>query len=149
MSGTGKSSALDLLRARGIEAVDTDTDEWSEWITLPDGSLDWIWREEAMTSLLTKSREGPLFVAGCKTNQGDFYEFFDHIVLLSAPIDVLVERVVTRTNNSYGKSLEERAQIVSNLETVEPQLRGSATLEIDTSVSLTDVVRQLVELADE
>jgi dephospho-CoA kinase len=147
MSGTGKSSALELLNMSGFETVDTDTDEWSRWETQPDGTLDWIWKEDAMTSLLLEPREIPLFVAGCKSNQGSFYPLFDHIVLLSAPVDVILERVTSRTNNPYGKDPEERQLIMAYVETIEPRLRSSATLEIDTSVPLLDVVRQLALLA--
>jgi dephospho-CoA kinase len=147
MSGTGKSSALEGLRSRGYVTVDTDTDEWSQWETLADGTLDWIWNETAMGSLLTMPHETPLFVAGCKTNQGGFYPFFDHIVLLSAPVEVLLERVAKRTNNSYGKSLHERQQIIDYVETVEPRLRRSATMEIDASAPLAAVVDQLARLA--
>ena len=32
MSGTGRSSALRLLRARAYRTVETDTDEWSYWV---------------------------------------------------------------------------------------------------------------------
>jgi dephospho-CoA kinase len=147
MSGTGKSSALSLLRARGFETVDTDTDEWSRWVTQPDGTPDWIWKEDAMQSLLTMPRDTPLFVAGCKTNQGAFYPLFDHVVLLSAPVDLILERVVTRTDNPYGRTPEERAEIVKYVETVEPRLRRSATLQIDASAPIVDVVRQLERLA--
>jgi hypothetical protein len=83
MSGTGKSTALQMLRERGHRTVDTDTDEWSRWVTLPDGSEDWIWREDAIASLLASHEDGHLFVAGCKTNQRKFYSQFDHIALLS------------------------------------------------------------------
>ncbi len=62
MSGTGKSSALSRLGARGHRVVDTDTDEWSRWICLSDGSRDWIWREEAITELLEGYEHGVLFV---------------------------------------------------------------------------------------
>jgi hypothetical protein len=86
-------------------------------------------------------------VAGCKSNQGAFYQYFDDIVLLSAPIDVLLERVLRRSNNPYGKSLGERQQIIEYVETVEPRLRIGATLEIDASVPLSDVVGQLAQLA--
>lgn len=61
---------IDILAARGHEAVDTDSDEWSHWVTHPDGSRDWIWREDRMLRLLETPRPGPLFVAGCKSNQG-------------------------------------------------------------------------------
>ncbi|MFB7575754.1 hypothetical protein ACWEP4_45155 [Streptomyces sp. NPDC004227] len=42
-------------------------------------------------------------MAGCKTNQGRFYPLFDHIVLLSAPAEVLLARTAAQTNNPYGK----------------------------------------------
>ncbi len=81
MSGTGKSAALRVLAERGHRVVDTDTAEWSRWVTLADGTRDWIWREDAMTSLLAGHTAGHLFVAGCKTNQGRFYPCFDQVVL--------------------------------------------------------------------
>ena len=146
MSGTGKSSALRLLAERGFATVDTDTDEWSRWETLPDGTLDWVWREGVMRDLLSTPRTTPLFVAGCKTNQGSFYPLFDYIVLLSAPLEVLLERVATRANNPYGNRREERQQIAEYVATIEPRLRASATIEIETSVPLLDVVDQLVAL---
>lgn len=64
MSGTGKSTALEKLAERGHRVVDTDSDAWSHWVTLPDGSRDWIWREVQMNELLTGHTEGNLYVAG-------------------------------------------------------------------------------------
>jgi shikimate kinase len=147
MSGTGKSSALIMLGERGHRVVDTDSDEWSEWVTLPDGSRDWIWREGAIRDLLIHHREGALFVAGCKTNQRKFYPLFDHVVLLSAPAEVILARIAVRTNNPYGKSEEERVQILGYLAKVEPRLRASATDEIDASLPLHEVVDKLEELS--
>jgi dephospho-CoA kinase len=147
MSGTGKSTALEILGERGHRVVGTDDDSWSEWVTLPDGSSDWIWRENAMNELLGRHTEENLFVAGCKSNQGKFYPQFDHIVLLSAPAEIILERIATRTNNHYGKSPEERALVLHHLEVVEPLLRAGATLEIDASAPIEEVVRQLEELA--
>lgn len=143
MSGTGKSAALQLLGERGHSVVDTDTDEWSHWVRLPDGSADWVWREAAIASLLARHQHGRLFVAGCKTNQGMFYPHFDHVALLSAPAEVLLARISTRSNNPYGKRPEERALVLQHLAEVEPLLRASATIEIDASVPLGQVVRQL------
>ncbi len=146
MSGTGKSSALGLLRARGHRTVDTDTDEWSYRVDLPDGSPDWIWREGAMSELLRSHSTGSLFVAGCKTNQGRFYAEFDHVALLSAPVDLLFARIAERTDNPYGKTAAERVMIRHYIAQVEPLLRASATIEIDASAPLEDVVDQLEEL---
>ena len=146
MSGTGKSAALQILGERGHRVVDTDTDEWSHWVTLPGGSPDWIWREDAIAALLASHQHGHLFVAGCKTNQGKFYSQFDHIALLSAPADIILARIGERTGNPYGKHPGERAQILQYLAEVEPLLRATATTEIDATAPLSQVVRQLEDL---
>jgi shikimate kinase len=146
MSGTGKSAALQMLGERGHRVVDTDTDEWSRWVTSPEGSPDWIWREDVITALLTSHHHGHLFVAGCKTNQGKFYSQFDHIALLSAPADVLVARIASRTSNPYGKHPDEQAVVLRHLAEVEPLLRATATIEIDATAPLSEVVRQLEDL---
>ncbi|MEU1727143.1 AAA family ATPase [Nonomuraea sp. NPDC005692] len=147
MSGTGKSTALEMLAARGHRAVDTDSDQWSHWVTLSDGSTDWVWREPAIIDLLTNHGEGALFVAGCKSNQGRFYPHFDHVVLLSAPAEVMLARIATRTNNPFGKRPEEREAVLRALADVEPLLRATSTLEIDASAPIDKVVQQLEELA--
>ena len=51
MSGTGKSSVIHALSARGFKAVDTD-DGWCE--PLPDGRQRW--REDAIGQLLDTER---------------------------------------------------------------------------------------------
>ncbi|WP_433352536.1 AAA family ATPase [Microtetraspora malaysiensis] len=147
MSGTGKSTALQILGSRGHRVVDTDYGQWSHWVTLADGTSDWVWREEAMADLLGGHKEGALFVAGCKSNQGKFYPRFDHVVLLSAPAEVLLARVMARTNNPYGKRPEERDAILENLHAVEPLLRATATMEIDARAPIEHVVQQLEGLA--
>ncbi len=146
MAGTGKSTALRELGRRGHRVVDTDSDAWSRWITESDGSTDWVWREDAMTELLTGHQQGKLFVAGCKSNQGEFYQWFEHVVLLSAPADVLLARIASRTENPYGKNSEERSEILYHLAEIEPRLRSSATVEIDATAPLEDVVEQLEHL---
>jgi dephospho-CoA kinase len=147
MSGTGKSACMAILNALGYRAVDTDSDEWSVWATQDDGSPDWIWRADSIDALLDTYEHGQLFVAGCKTNQGRFYARFDHIVLLSAPVEVILERVATRSTNPYGKSTAEREEIVRYLTDIEPRLRATATVEIDATAPLADVVEQLERLA--
>ncbi|MGO9079187.1 MAG: AAA family ATPase [Streptosporangiaceae bacterium] len=147
MSGTGKSTVLRLLGARGHRVVDTDTDQWSRWVRLPDGAADWIWREDAITGLLDGHQHGHLFVAGCKTNQGLFYARFDHIVLLSAPAEIVLARIESRDTNPYGKHPGERALILRHLAEVEPLLRATATAEIDASAPASQVAGHLEDLA--
>jgi len=78
---------------------------------------------------------------------GKFVPRFDHVVLLSAPADVLVERLRTRTSNSYGKRPDEVARVLGLVEAVAPLLRRVANHEINTSAPLADVVAALIRLA--
>ncbi len=131
MSGAGKSTVLDELRRRGHLTVDTDYDGWE----LPDRT----WDEVRMDRLLAQHRD--LLVSGTVENQGQFYDRFEHVVLLSAPLSVLLQRVRNRTTNPYGKSTEQQAEIATYTETVEPLLRHGATTELDGQ-------RPVAELAD-
>jgi adenylate kinase family enzyme len=143
MSGTGKSSALAELRRRGFETVDTDEPEWTEWSTEED---DYVWREDRIGDLLGRGRDVTLYVSGTVSNQGRFYGSFDAVVLLSAPVDVLLDRIEDRTTNDYGKTADERALILEHLAEVEPLLRATCTHEIDASQPLDDVVAELVRI---
>ena len=80
-----------------------------------------------------------MFVSGTTRNQVVFYPLFDHIVLLSAPVEVLVERLRTRTSNPYGRDPAQIAETLEYLETVEPLLREAATLEVVTTVPVGQV----------
>jgi predicted ATPase len=148
MSGTGKSAALGELGRRGFRVVDTDLPGWREWIpddADPDGG-GWSWREDRIAELLATEDERTLYVSGTVSNQGKFYDRFDAIVLLSAPAEVILDRVVHRTTNEYGKSPEERDLILSHLDWVEPRLRATCTHEIDASRSLDEVVDELIAI---
>src|SRR5690349_20227288 len=97
MSGVGKSMLLEELSRRGYPVVDTDYDGW----TLANGT----WDEPRMAALLTERSD--VVVSGTVENQGRFYDRFDLVVLLSALLNVLLDRVLRRTNNPYGKTAEQ------------------------------------------
>ena len=75
---------------------------------------------------------GALFLSGSVPTQRRFYPQFDAVVLLSAPLDVLLQRVRSRAANPYGKGDVEQALIAEGIAIVEPLLREGATHEIDT-----------------
>ena len=142
MSGTGKSSVIHALSARGFKAVDTD-DGWCE--PLPDGRQRW--REDAIGHLLDTEDAGVLFVVGCEENQVRFHPRFHLIILLSAPVVVLAERLASRTTNSFGRAPGELERVLDDLRAVEPLLRKVATHEIRTTKPLGDVVTEILHLA--
>ncbi len=146
MSGTGKSSVIREIAGRGYKAIDMDEPGWSEF----DGEGNWVWKENRVHDLLASLADDEvLFLSGCTDGQGKFYPQFDKIVLLSAPTDVIVERLKTRTTNSYGKLPHELAETLEYIETVEPLLRKGADIEIDSSAPLDSVVKTILSLLNQ
>jgi shikimate kinase len=121
MSGAGKSTLLDELASRGHVVVDTDHGGW----VLADGR----WDEDRMTRLLAE--HDTIAVSGTVENQGRFADRFHHVVLLSAPLHVLLERLASRTTNPYGRTPDQQEEVRRYLTEVEPLLRRSATVELD------------------
>src|SRR5829696_9196205 len=152
MSGTGKSSALADLGRRGYRVVDTDDPGWREYREHAESSDElhrgeWLWVEARITGLLDSDDARFLFVQGCVRNQSKFYDRFNAVVLLSAPADVILDRIARRTTNSYGNAALERAMILDDLASVEPLLRESCTHELDASRPLDEVVAELIAIA--
>lgn len=121
MSGAGKSTLLGELARRGHHTVDTDDDGWK----LPSS----VWDEPRMSNLLAQHDD--VLVTGTVENQGKFYNRFDHVVLLSAPVDVMIDRVASRTNNPYGRTKVHQNEVRQYVREVEPLLRRGASIELD------------------
>lgn len=138
VSGSGKSSLVHELRRRGFVAFDADDDGFSE--PGPDGA--WTWRVDLVQQLLDGRQDGLLFFAGCSDEQAQLS--FDRRVLLTAPVDLIVERLRTRTTNSYGRSPSEIELILAEIEWVVPLLRKSADLTVETTMPVTEVADAVV-----
>ena len=136
MSGAGKSTLFVELARRGYKTVDNDYDGWED--------VHRFRYEPRMTALL--ETEPDVFVSGTVENQGTFYDRFDHVVLLSLPVDVLLMRVTVRTNNPYGRTPEEQAEIRRYVAEVEPLLRAGASVELDAQRSVTELANILEQL---
>ncbi len=155
ISGVGKSTVTDELAKRGYKAVDADSDVFSEWVKV-SGELaeaegtpveinrDWVWREDRISELLAAEDTEMLFVSGCAANMGKFLPQFDYVILLTAPADVIVTRLQTRTNNVYGRHPAELTRVLSLKDSVEPILRRVAGYELDTSAPLDEVVASVL-----
>ncbi|HET7656669.1 MAG TPA: AAA family ATPase [Bacillales bacterium] len=145
LSGVGTTSALVQLQKEGFHAVDTDYG----YVKEIDNSerLERIWDEDKITQLLEEFRHTDLFLSGCYANQGKFYQHFDAIVLLKADLNVMLDRIRNRTTNNYGKSPEEREEVIDSYENVLPLLERSSDLVIDTThTGIDEVCRRLKAL---
>lgn len=131
MSGTGKSSIIANLRNRGYHAIDTD---YGDWKVYSESDKDWILNEQKFAEILGLTTNQPLVISGCCSNQANVYNFFDCVVLLSASIETILDRVAKRQSNSYGQTVEERNEIIRNFKNIQPLLKKSADIEYDTDI---------------
>ncbi|GAB7070350.1 AAA family ATPase [Mycolicibacterium hodleri] len=135
MSGTGKSTLLAELADRGYWTVDTDYGGYVESV-----AGESLWVDARVDELLSvDDPRGVLFVQGTVRNQVTFYPRFDHVVLLSAPEELIVERLRSRTTNSFGRSAHELAAVLDDLAQVEPLLRAAASVEVVTTMPVAQV----------
>jgi broad-specificity NMP kinase len=144
MSGSGKSSVISNLKGRGYIAIDTDYDNWK---TYSEDNKEWLLNEQKLTEILKSSVQKPLIISGCCSNQAKFYTYFHYVVLLSAPIETLLDRVLHRETNAYGQTTEERNEIIWNYENIQPLLKNKADIEYNTEeLSVEEISNALIGL---
>ena len=139
MSGVGKSTLVHELRRRGCAAYDADDDGFSE----PREDGRWGWRADLVADLFARHTDGLLFFAGCSEEQAHLP--FDYRVLLTAPRDVLIERLRTRTSSAYGRAGPELPQVLADLDEIEPLLRRSADLVLEATAPPAELADRLLE----
>lgn len=156
MSGTGKSAVVEELAVRGYRAIDLDKPEWSHWVDAdpsdqftPAKGKDWIWREDRVRALLSESIEGSLFISGCAENMSRLLPLIDLVILLSAPADIIMERLQRRTIDGYGHAEEQRKKVAHLMSTIEPLLRRRADREIDTRQPVQTTADKILEISSE
>jgi hypothetical protein len=142
MSGTGKSAVAAELRGRGYAAFDADDDGF----TSPAAGGTWAWRTGAIAHLLAGAGDGLIFFTGCSDEQAQFR--WDLTVVLTVPEAVLVERLATRSSNSYGRGAGELDRILADRATIEPLLIAAADLVVDTRQPLAAVVASILTVID-
>jgi shikimate kinase len=139
MSGTGKTTVVRALRSRGVQAIDMDEPGWS----FHDERGHQRWQVERLARVLEGGSGDAIVVSGCSEDQATLRPLFTHVVLLSAPAEVIEGRIARRTDNPYGKDPAELAQVMADLRDVEPRLRAGASLEIVTTVPVETIVERL------
>lgn len=154
MSGTGKSAVVQELLARGYRAFDLDTPDWSHWVDTdpsdpftPAKGKDWIWREDRVRALLSEPTEGSLFISGCAENMSRLLPLIDLVILLSAPVDTIMERLKQRPIDGYGHTEDQRKKVAHLTATIEPLLRRIADREIDTTRTVQATADEVLKIS--
>lgn len=128
--GTGKTTSCEELVRRGHKAFDTDAEGMKSWYEEKSGerSVDQPGWDEAseefkasnnlknhrskIEELSKLSKNGLVFLCGSTWNDEEIMDLFDLVIILAVPGDILKHRLLTRTNNSYGKGKGELDNIM-------------------------------------
>ncbi|MBI3494634.1 nucleoside kinase [Candidatus Saccharibacteria bacterium] len=116
ISGTGKTTAAEELARRGYTALDADesfgyygnpetgepTDERTQH--------NWIWDIDKVKTLAVSSGDTTIFVCGGAMNQDRVRDIFDKRFTLVIDNDTMRHRLMTRTNNEFGKHPDDLAR---------------------------------------
>lgn len=137
---------LEVLRERGLRVVDLDDPGWSHEVADGAGGIEQLWNEPRVEDLLAERLDAPLVVSGCARNQVVFYDRFDAVCLIDVPEDVMLDRIATRSTNSFGRSSADRDRILADARLVVPLLRRSATVVIDGTQPLARVADEVEAL---
>lgn len=163
VAGTGKSTASRELRRRGYAAYDTEegfsyhihkvtgeravypanpTPEWYE-------QHERVFDEKILENLFKKHTDEPLFIASITANQAKYYPQFDKLFLLTAPDEIIIHRLGTRTNNYFGRNPLELQRVIGRHQQFDDELKACGAIEIDATQPIGKMVDEIIGHIDE
>jgi hypothetical protein len=164
LSGTGKSTVLRELRARGCLARGVDEDGYADWISLVTGKADDFPRDDpdfdfhawyaAHDWVLSRKRIGilnraavrlgrPVFLCGVASGDAAVWHLFEKVFALVASMPTLRCRIAARPE-LFGEAPEEFAEIVRWHADFEVAYRRFGAVIIDAERPLGNVVDQVL-----
>jgi dephospho-CoA kinase len=153
LSGTGKTTLSKELTRRGLRAVDTDPvfgysgDPVTGEPTDSGRRSNWLWDGDKLRAFARACGDTPVFLCGGAMNQDEFADLFEKRFVLHVDSDTMRHRLLTRTNNDYGKAPEELAeQLELNTRYVEEATRVGATI-VDATRPISVVADEVVRVA--
>jgi uridine kinase len=153
LSGTGKTTVAQELRRRGYNAIDSDAvfayygDPETGEPTDVQSRDNWIWDLSKVRSFAKKSADDVVFVCGGALNQEKISEIFDKRFTLVVDSQTLKHRLLTRTNNDYGKHPDELAEQLELNATFADYARSIGSIVVDATRPVGAVVDEILAKA--
>ena len=159
VAGTGKSTLAKELRRRGYAAYDTE-EGFSYYVDKATGercvypkepSPEWyerherVFDEKILMNLLKKHAEEPLFIASITANQAKYYDQFDKVFLLTAPDEVIVHRLGTRTNNYFGRHPLDLQRVIGRHQQFDDELKAQGAQPVDSTQPIETVASEIIK----
>jgi broad-specificity NMP kinase len=159
VAGTGKTTTAKELRRRGYAAYDTEEGfsyyadkQTGERVHRPhEPTQEWydkhhrVFDENILLNLFKKHPDEPLFICSITANQAKFYKDFDKIFLLTAPNQIIIHRLGTRTNNYFGRHPLDLQRVIGRHEEFDEELKAIGAHTIDASQPINQMVGEILE----
>jgi gluconate kinase len=164
VSGCGKSSVCEVLKAQGRIAIDADWEGFSRWVhrasrepvvdppdPVPAGWLNeygWEIRPESVHALAARPDPGVCYLCGGFENEARIWQLFHRLVYLVVDEETLRDRLTHRTTNHFGRHPEELHAAFTWRLVAEDRFRRRGAAIIDATQPLDLVVAQVIEAAE-
>lgn len=150
LSGTGKSTLYAELVRRGQDAVDADVtfgyfaDPVTRLPSKVERRANWMWDTQRLREFARARHDAPVFICGGAMNENEFVDLFAKRFMLYIDSDTMRKRLLTRTNNDFGKDAVEIAeQLELNMSTTN-YAKQIGSIVIDATRSIGEVADDLV-----
>lgn len=143
LSGTGKTTVGEELLKRGFRVIDADKAFGFYGDHKNKSQLNWLWDKDKIKQELD-GVEDVTFICGGAMNQNEFMQYFAKVFTLYVDDDTLKNRLLSRTNNDFGKKPEDLArQLEWNKGTID-YAKQRGTILIDATKPIKAVVGEIL-----
>lgn len=159
-NGSGKSEVGRKLQALGYESYDIDTildlcvmvDRATHEPTVYDNGNDvekmermyWWYRKDKLKEFILDQKSDVAFYCGSPNNVVEIIDLFDTVMLLIASPENIRQRLSSRKDNGFGKSIEVQNYILNRKENMEKNLMDRGAISIDADQEIDKVIKDIV-----
>ena len=157
LPGAGKTTLMEHMSRDGHAAFDTD--QFSSWIDTstnrpvsyeyhlarPDRPVAWRVDVERLAAVKMQTSGDYFFAAGCVSNEEDAWALFNVHLLLSVDWSVQRHRILTRTNNGYGKLPHQLRDLEEKHRTIENFYRARGFAIVDGGRPIEEVASEVLD----
>lgn len=163
IAGAGKSEVYKELKRLGFDVYGTDEDQLAgfydnqtnERLTNPperaeDRTPEWrkryTWKlpRSVIEALKMKTTDKDVYLFGVAANEEEFLDLFDKLIALEIDDKTLLDRVTSRTTNSFGKSPHEVEMIMDWQNATKDYYAKYDYKLIDATQPIKDVVNEVL-----
>lgn len=150
ISGTGKTTTAKELTLRGYKALDADSefgyygDPETGTPTDEQTQMNWIWNLGKVKDLAESSKNETVFICGGAMNQDKVRDVFDKRFTLVIDDETMKHRLLSRTNNDFGKHPEDLARQLEWNKGTKAYAKRIGSVVIDATKPIQTVVDEIL-----